>query len=351
MKTTVPLALAALTFLGCSSSDESPADDDAAHRRDVAAAMHDVLLVEIEALHRACLDLQAAAPNPRGRGWSGKEDAAAIGEMRAAFRRARIAYEHIEGAMAPIFPDIDQNIDARYDDFLSRLGGAGDRDLFDGEGVIGMHAVERILWADAIPTRVVDFEKTLPGYGEARFPANEGEAAAFKAKLVQRLLDDVAFLETEWRPARIDIGAAFQGLIALMNEQKEKVDKAATGEEESRYAQMTLFDLRNNLAGTRRVYDLFRPWILGKPGGASADERVLAGMSSLMTTYDGYVGDLVPEPPPTWSSDAPTAADLATPFGRLYSAVHGALDPTKEGSVVHEMNVLAETLGFGTFRE
>ena len=49
-------------------------------------------------------------------------DAAAIAAMKDAWKRRRIAYEHVEGATAPIFPDVDVSMDARYDDFLAMLG-------------------------------------------------------------------------------------------------------------------------------------------------------------------------------------------------------------------------------------
>src|SRR6185503_10193078 len=75
-------------------------------------------------------------------------------------------------------------------------------------------------------------------------------------------------LDAPWTPANINIAIAFQGLIALVNEQREKVQKAASSEEESRYSQRTMDDLRNNLIGTRAVYAVFQPWILAKSDSA-----------------------------------------------------------------------------------
>ena len=59
----------------------------------------------------------------------------------------------------------------------------GDNSLFDGQGVIGMHAIERILYVQQTPAFVVGFESKLPGYKAAAFPATEQEAADFKNKL------------------------------------------------------------------------------------------------------------------------------------------------------------------------
>jgi hypothetical protein len=45
----------------------------------------------------------------------------------------------------------------------------------------------------------------------------------------------------------------------------------------------------------------------------------------------------------------PSAANLATPFGQLWQTVHEKVDPTLEGSVVFEMNMVAGMLGFPEF--
>ena len=341
------IVLAALLLAACSDDAKS----DAEFAQDVANAMHDSLQGDLADLVQASKDLQAAAPTPSGRGWDATADAAAISAMKAAWRRTRVAYEHIEGALAPIFPDIDVAIDFRYDDFLAGLGQEGDDDLFDDEGVTGMHAIERILYSNQIRDEVVRFESTLPGYQPARFPETAAEAMAMKTKLLQKLIDDTTTLQAQWTPARVDIEAAFDGLVSLMNEQQEKVNKAATGEEESRYADMTLFDLRNNLEGTNKIYVLFSDWLKARSGGAAIDKNISDGMASLQTLYATYTGDSVPEPPPTWSSDNPTPADQQTPFGKLFIGVEDAVDPNRDGSVVSEMNQAATLLGFQPFVE
>jgi iron uptake system component EfeO len=203
----------------------------------------------------------------------------------------------------------------------------------------------------------VAFEQTLPGYAPAAFPATEDEAREFKSKLLQKLIDDATEMKKQWQPAAIDVGVAFQGLISLMNEQKEKVNKAATGEEESRYADMTLFDLRNNLAGTSKIYTLFQPWIRSKKSGEddqngpTVDAAITGGFDELSALYDADPGDAIPEPPDSWSSDDPSAADLKTPFGKLWKSVHAAVDPTDDSSVVSKMNDVATILGFPQFVE
>jgi iron uptake system component EfeO len=347
-----------LMAAGC-SSDSSDEDKGQSQQfeKELPQQMHDSLQDDLTQLIKAAKALQADAPTPSGRGWDPELDAEAIAAMKKDWRDCRIAYEHIEGALAPIFPDLDASLDARYDDFLAQLAGEGDPNPFDDEGGTGMHWVERILYSDQVRSSVVAFEETLPGYASAAFPATEDEATDFKTKLLQKLIDDATEMKDQWKPAAIDAGVAFQGLISLMNEQKEKVNKAATGEEESRYADMTPFDLRNNLEGTSKIYELFRPWILSKKSGdedrnaPASDAAIRRGFDELSALYDSDPGDAIPEPPASWSSDEPSAADLKTPFGKLWSSVHAAVDPTDESSVVSEMNDVATILGFPQFVE
>ena len=138
------------------------ADDERARLSSERKSMHSSL---------TATDLQAAAPAPDADGWGPATDATAIAQMKAAWVRGRTAYERVEGVLAPLFPDIDSSIDARYDDFMTQLGGYGDSNLFDDQGVTGMHAIERILYANLIPPDVVDFESHLPGYSPAEFPS------------------------------------------------------------------------------------------------------------------------------------------------------------------------------------
>lgn len=340
MKIITTLSIAALA----ACSDRS----DAEFRSDIVAGMHDAIAAELADLVQAARELQAAAPD---HAWSATDDAAAIAAMRDAWRRTRIAYEHVEGATAPIFGDLDVTLDARYDDYLARLGPTGDASAFDATGVTGMHGIERILYAPGIRAEVIAFERGLPGYRPAAYPKTDGEANAFKTALVQKLIDDATALRDQWQPAAIDLGAAYQGLVGVMNEQQEKVNLAATGEEESRYADVTLFDLRNNLDGTRNVYALFRPWIRSRAGGATSDAAIVAQFEALATRYAATPGDALPPVPDDWSADQPTPANLATPFGMLWQRVRDATAPGAPGSVVFEMNRVARLLGFPEFIE
>jgi len=335
-----------LAGLAC-SSDKTDAD----YRAEVVSGMRSSLIADLANLVSASQALQAAAPTPTGRGWDATADAASIAAMRAAWTDCRTAYEHIEGATAPIFPDIDASIDARYEDALAALP-AGDADPFDGAGITGMHAVERILYADVAPARVVQYESMLPGYQAAAFPATDSQAAELETGLVQKQIDDARRLHDQWQAAtHYDLDAAFSGLVSLMDEQREKVDKASTDQEESRYSQSTMADVRHNLEGTQRVYALFQPWIKSRPAagdmpsGADLDAAIEQGFAQLQALYATVDGDAIPPPPATWSAVHPTADDLQTPFGQLYSGVVAAVDANTPGSIVWEMNAAAGLIG------
>ena len=346
------LLLAPLLALAACSSDDAAAPSgpttDAQYETEVNRGMHDALLSDIKALHQAALDVQKAAPE---HAWDADTDADAIQAMTAHWLAARKAYERTEGALAPNFPDIDGYIDARYEDFLEELGADGDQDLFDDAGVTGMHAIERILFAPTTPGAVVTLEATLPGYKAAAWPATDEEAVEFKTKLCERLGADSETLLEQWAPAGIDLEGSFEGLISLMNEQREKVNKAASEEEESRYAQRTMADIRDNLAGTIEIYGLFRPWLLSKSEGTAIDADVQAAFEALAVAYSHVDGDALPVPPADWSTEAPSQEALKTPFGALYAAVQAAVDPNVPGSAVDGMNRAAVELGFGQFTE
>ncbi|NOU33063.1 MAG: EfeM/EfeO family lipoprotein [Polyangiaceae bacterium] len=359
---TASVALLVLA-VGCSSSGGDGTKTDAQYKTEVTTGLQTSVAKDIDVMIAAATELQNAAPTPAGRGWDAVQDKAAIDALRAAWAKVRAPYERIEGAVAPLFPDLDVSMDQRYDGFLEEeiADGKGDANLFDDQGVTGMHAIERILWSNVIPASVVDSEKTLEKNGvnlyvEASFPKTEADAKSFKEKLCAKLVTDTKTLKEQWAVAgKLDIGYAFRGLQGLMGEQAEKVKNAAASREESRYSQRTMADLRENLAGTMAVYGVFRPYILSRTStdpekdGKTIDGKIQAGFDKLKAAYAAVQGDAIPAPPATWKAEdglKQSDADLKTPFGQLFVTISNAVDEEAPGSVGDEMGHAADALGF-----
>lgn len=293
---------------------------------------------ELGVLAAAAAALQSAAPTPDADGWDSTEAAG----IESAWKKARTSYEKVEGAIAVLFPELDAATDERYDGFISE---AADDYLFDGDGVTGVHGIERIVWANRHPAWVVEFESALPGYTPAAFPATEAESLAFRDGLCQQLVDDTASMRDQFEPLALDSAAAFRGVIASVSEQIEKVNLASTGEDESRYAQFTLADMRANLDGGIATFDAFAPWIASVDGGPALSDEVYAGFDRVQAAYDAIEGDAIPLVPETWNPDAPSEADLATAYGQLWQVIWVEADPEIDGSLVERMGATADALG------
>jgi iron uptake system component EfeO len=342
----VAVGLAALA--ACGSSDMPKTDGQL--QDDILGNMHTLVMQQIVALNRGARDLQAAAPSTFVDGWDGSPAAmTALAAMREAWGRTRLYWERIEGTVEPLFPQLDDSMDDRYEDLLDASGGAGDADPFDELGATGMHAIERILFAPG-PQSVIDYESSLPGYWVGAWPSTDPAAIDFKTGLLQRLVDDSQALLDQWKPRAIDLGVVFVGLTGLIGAQAEKVSLAAAHQEESRYSGTTLADLRSNLAGTRDIYNLFTDWLVTKTYGATLNSNALEAFDGLDRSYGAISGDAIPAPPVTWNDqNPPSLADLQTPFGTLYTDVMHAADPNRSGSAVDAMNNVARALGLTVF--
>jgi iron uptake system component EfeO len=330
------LACAAPLAAGC--SDES---DSATPEEQATLAVKDYVSDELAALADAALRLQEAAPEPDEDGWNPEDDAEAVDAMRAAWGEARDHYERVEGAIAVLFPNLDVSTDERYDGFIEE---GPDDDLFDGDGVTGMHALERILWADDHPANVVAFESALDGYSPAAFPADEAEAEAYKEELAQRLVDDTETMRDDFEPLALDAATAFRGVIGSLEEQLEKVSLAATAEDESRYAQRTLDDMRANLEGGEATYMAFRDWVI-EEAGEDVDEDIRGGFAEIEEAYDAIDAAAIPEVPEGFNPDDPSEEDLETPYGKLYTLLTEHADPASESSLVSAMLEAADAMG------
>ena len=103
-----------------SSGTTDAAMTDQQFSAQVAMAMVSSLNTDLQALVDATTALQAAAPDAPwtdGVANDSATDKAAWTAMTTAWINARHAYEHVEGATAPIYPNIDLSIDGRVEDF------------------------------------------------------------------------------------------------------------------------------------------------------------------------------------------------------------------------------------------
>lgn len=306
-------------------------ESDVAYRADVGTQMRDALSLDLLALVSSTQAIQDFAPLTQGRGWDPQADATAIQNMKVAWEKARSAYEHVEGAVALIHPDLDFAIDSRYEQYLAANGNA-DAYAFDDKGVVGLDAIERILWSDVAPAQTVAFESALAGYAPAAFPATEQEAADFKNVLCGKLIADATTLEVAWRTEDIDVSRAWGGLMSLIAEQRTEIANVQNGAEESRYSQLTMNDLRSNIDGVEAIYGIFRPWLASKDNGSDADAKIESGFATLEDLYGNVSGNAVP--------DASTNA-----YTDLLGSVTATVDPSRDGSIVFEMTLARSSLG------
>jgi iron uptake system component EfeO len=332
----VLLPLVAAT-IGCGT------DKSGSQEAQAQSAVKAYIVGEIGNWVNSSIALRAAAPAPDADGWSDTADAAAVTAMKTQWAATRVAYEKIEGAIAVLFPDYDVSTDERYDGFLA--DGGPDNDLFDGVGVTGVHAIERILWAGHAPADVVAFEAALTGYTPSAFPANMTQASEFRDGLATRLVTDTQAVQTMFAPLTLDTAAAFRGVIGSLGEQIEKITLAAAGEDESRYGQHTLADMRANLDGGKNTYNAFRDWVRSENGGTALDTDILAGFDRVSALYSAVSGDALPAVPAGLNPDAPTAAQLMTPYGKIFAGLSTESDGTNPDSLVSKMSAAADLLG------
>jgi iron uptake system component EfeO len=177
------------------------------------------------------------------------------------------------------------------------------------------------------------------------------EADDFKNKLLARLETDTARMRDDFAPLALDTATAYRGVIGSMEEQLEKVSLASTGESESRYANYTLSDMRANLEGGVAIFDQFHDWLLIKEGGPAIHDQIESALSGLDTEYTKHAGDGIPPVPATWNPDQPSAADLATDYGKLWSLLTTECDPAVPTSLVSKMTSGGDLLGIPALPE
>lgn len=336
-----------MACVACGSTDDSPTGpSDEEYETEIRADLRHGASEDIQLLAQSVDDLCLQAPkldwNPSVPGWDVTKHATAIDGMKVSWKWARSGYQQSKAPLSHQFPDTVARLDARYEDHSEQVS----HDAFTGYAWSGLHAIERILWAGEIPTQVIEFESTLPGYVPASWPVTGQDAAQFERTLCVDLADDLAHLKGHWAVVTLQVDAVFLALASSMSEPRQELLKSVSGADASRYSQRTLADLRDALAGVRKTYEPYRKYLRSKSGGAKVDTKILAGLDALGSAYAEVPGDTFPGAPTTWSSENPSADDLATPFGKLYQAVDRATDPDDTKSLVYQLNLAKDLLGF-----
>ncbi|MDP2345197.1 MAG: imelysin family protein [Deltaproteobacteria bacterium] len=349
-KIAISLVLPLFGLLGCPANNPpiDPGDEDDDGSADARLRVKNYINGELTLLNDSAAALQSFAPDGDANGWNPADDLQAVLTMKGQWKNARLSYERVEGAIAVLFPGLDASTDERWDGFI---GEAADANLFDDDGVTGVHGVERILFADQVPANVLTFEQGVgDGFVPSRFtapafPANLAESTDFKTKLVQRLVDDTATMKEEFLDVDLALEAAFRGVLGSMEEQAEKVNLAGTGEDESRYAQHTLADMRANLEGGLEIYEAFDKMFEAKGAqGEALHEEIHEAFERVKAQYDGIAGDAIPAVPATWNPDAPSVEDQASEYGALFLFLADETDFENPASFVSLFREGAELL-------
>ena len=335
-------ALSLALLVGCSTDGNRAVLADEASEEQTLTAAKALIQGRFDDFAAAAKALRDAAPAPDHDGWNAGDDAAAVTAMRAAWLKARAAYTAVEVPASTLFAEIHHGVDTDYDDLLAE---GADTSPFDDHGVIGLQAVERILWSNAIAAHVDAHESRLENNFIARFPRDANEAKQLKVDLLGRLAADAEALSDGWRAEQIDVSTAYSTTTLSLQEQLGQLEEAGKGEGKARYAGVSLANLRGDLAATQAMYAVFRPWILAKSGGAHTDEEVGKAFTRLEAAYAMAPGNELPLPPSNWLQADPSDAMLATAFGLLFAAARDAANASVDGTLGFEMVEGAGLLG------
>ncbi|MFO0760153.1 MAG: imelysin family protein [Byssovorax sp.] len=340
------LALLALLvpFLGGAgcSADNDLVLADAALDAQAAADGKAYLVDRVEALHDHLEALCKAAPAPAADGWVSPRDTPAIQAMRASWHEARRAHQALEGVLLLHFPDLAASLDGSYEDALA----AGpDPELVDDRGFTGLHAIERILWADRMPAGVAKEEAALPGALPAAFPSTEEQAIDFRDELCAGAVHDAEELEAAIEGLPLgspEIQAIARELVEI---QADRVIEAGEGHPSSPYAGRSLLDLTDGLAAARAMHEVFLPWLATKAEGPHVAAEAADAFDRLAMRYMAAGVDALPAPPSGWSDTAYNDEQLQSPFGLIFMAVMNETNLGIDGSVAHSVEEAGALLG------
>lgn len=173
-----------------------------------------------------------------------------LDRAKALYAGSRVGYERIE-PIAELFSDLDVSMDARADDFE-----AAEKD----PGFTGFHRIEYALWEQ----------------GSTQAAHDTADRLLTDVKDLQGRIDALTF------PPRVVVA----GAAVLM----EEVAATKISGEEDRYSHTDLWDIRANVDGSRKIYDLVRP-LLTDTAFTARVEANFATVDSILDKYregDGF---------------------------------------------------------------
>ena len=176
--------------------------------------------------------------------FAGAIKAGDLDRAKALYAGARVGYERIE-PIAELFSDLDVSMDARADDFE----GAEKDPAFTG-----FHRIEYALWQE-----------------------NSTDAVQTTA---DRLLADVRDLQGRIEGLTFPPQVVVGGAAVLM----EEVAATKISGEEDRYSHTDLWDIRANVDGAQKIYELVRPLL----DDAAFTGKVDANFATVDAILDKY---------------------------------------------------------------
>ena len=170
---------------------------------------------------------------------------------RSLYATTRVPWESIE-PIAELFSDVDHAIDSRVEDFSG----------VDDPAWTGFHRIERILW--------------VPG------------ASGDLGVLADGLLANANDLASRVSTLPIDAYTMAQGAGSLI----EEVGRSKMTGEEDRYSGTDLVSIAANVAGSRRIVDIFRPSLTAiAPDYLAHLDSAFGAVDTILERYragDGY---------------------------------------------------------------
>lgn len=206
-----------------------------------------------------------------------------VDEAKALFAPTRVSYEKIE-PIAELFSDLDASIDARADDYEK-----------------------------------AEQDPKFTGFHRLEYGLFSQNSTADLGPFADKLLADVKSLDERINGLVFPPETVVGGAAALM----EEVAATKISGEEDRYSHTDLWDFDANFAGSKKIYDLFRPFVkdadfLARVDANFADvDTVLAKYKAADGSYPSYEA-LTDEDRTVLAAKVNTLAeDLSTLRGQL----------------------------------